>query len=151
MFWAISRVCGIFWAESGVCGASWVVSRVGGTFWSVSGVGGIKSAVRGSYNYGGFFLAVCGILVFGGNDFCGRRFLHNMAVNRGITGTAHQGGNFAARNLHTSTLIFSSLLFLLSIELEVYLILKPYQQLLMRTIRDSPACDKFVHHLAVGS
>ena len=31
---------------------------------------------------------LCGVSVFGANDFGGRRYLHNMAVNRGITGTA---------------------------------------------------------------
>ena len=80
----------------------------------VSRVGGINSAVSGNYDYGGIFsavlqyggtfLVVCGISVFGGNDFGGRRYLHNMAVNRGITGTAHQGGNVTAGKLPTSTL-----------------------------------------------
>ena len=86
MFWAVSRVGGTFWA----------VSRVGGTFWAVSRVGSSISAVSGNYNYGVVFfggiairryvLAVCGISVFGGNVFGGRRYLHNLAVNRGLPG-----------------------------------------------------------------
>ena len=84
----------------------WAVSKVGGIFWAVSKVGGISSAVSGNYNYGenfsavlqhgGTLLAVCGISVFGGNNIGGRRYLHITAVNRGISGAAHQSGNFTA-------------------------------------------------------
>ena len=44
------------------------------------------------------------ISVFGGNDFGGKRYLHNMAVNRGIPGTVHQDGKFTAGKLPTLTL-----------------------------------------------
>ena len=48
--------------------------------------GGIFSAVM---QYGGNLVAVGGFSFFGGNDFGGRRYYQNMAVNRDITGTAH--------------------------------------------------------------
>ena len=54
---------------------------------------GIFSAV---VQYGGNVWAVGGSSFFGGNDFDGRRYYQNMAVNRHITGTAHEGGNFTA-------------------------------------------------------
>ena len=69
-------------------------SRVGGTF--------LAEAVKP--RYGGIVLAVGGLSFFGGNDFGGRRYYQNMAVNRHITGTAHQGGNFTARRIPTTTL-----------------------------------------------
>ena len=63
--------------------------------------GGIFSAVM---QYGGNLVAVGGFSFFGGNDFGGRRYYQNMAVNRHITGTAHQGGNFTAGKIPTTTL-----------------------------------------------
>ena len=41
---------------------------------------------------------------FGGNDFGGRRCYQNMVINRHITGTALQGGNFTAGKIPTTTL-----------------------------------------------
>ena len=66
--------------------------------------GGIFSAVM---QYGGNLVAVGGFSFFGGNDFGGRRYYQNMAVNRHITGTAHQGGNFTAGKIPTTTLQIS--------------------------------------------
>ena len=51
--------------------------------------------------FGGNVLAVGGFSYFGGNDFGGRRYYQNMAVNRHIAGTAHQGDNFTCL-LYTS-------------------------------------------------
>ena len=56
--------------------------------------------------YGGNVLAVGGFSDFGGNDFGGRRYCQNMAVNRQMTGTAHQGGNFTAGKIPTTTMVF---------------------------------------------
>ena len=56
--------------------------------------------------YGGNVLAVGVFSFFDGNDFGGRRYYQNMAVNRHITGTAHQGGNFTAVQIPTTTLLF---------------------------------------------
>ena len=83
-----------------------VVPRVGRIF--------LTEAVKPKYidifsavmQYGGNVLAVGGFLFFGGNDFGGRRYYQNMAVNRHITGTAHQGGNFMAGKIPTTTLVF---------------------------------------------
>ena len=50
------------------------------------------------------FLAVGGISVYGGNRFGGERQLRNVAVNRGIAGTAHESGNFTAGILPTLSL-----------------------------------------------
>ena len=76
MFWRLSRVGGIFLTEA-------VKPEYGGIF----------SVVM---QYGGTVLVVGGLSFSGGNDFGGRRYHQNMAVNRHITGTAHQGGNFTA-------------------------------------------------------
>ena len=100
---------------SRVGGTLLALLRVGGTFWSVSRVGvflaetveprygGIFSAVL---QYGGNVLAVGGFSFFGGNDFGGRWYYQNMAVNRRSTGIAHQGGNFTTGKIPTTTLIF---------------------------------------------
>ena len=58
--------------------------------------GGIFSAVM---QYGGKVLAVGGFSFFGGNDFGGRRYYQNVAVNR-------QLANFTAGKIPTTTLIF---------------------------------------------
>ena len=82
------------------------VSRFGGIFLAEAvkpKYSGIFSAVM---QYGGIVLAVGGFSFFGGNDFGGRRYYQNMAVNRHITGTAHQGGNFMAGKIPTTTLVF---------------------------------------------
>ena len=44
-----------------------------------------------------------GFSFFGGNDVGGDE---NMTVNRHITGTAHQGGNFTAGKIPTTPLLF---------------------------------------------
>ena len=86
-------------------GTFWAVSSVGGTFWAVSRVGGIFLAEAVQPKYGGIFSAVMqyggNVLVvrrrfsfFGCNDFGGRRYNQNMAVNRHITWTAYQGGSW---------------------------------------------------------
>ena len=80
------------------------VSRVGGIFLAEAvkpNYGGIFSAV---IHYGGNVLAVGGFSFFDGNDFDGRRYYQNMAVNRHITGTAHHGGNFTTGKIPTITL-----------------------------------------------
>ena len=80
------------------------VSSVGGIFLTEAvkpKCGGVFSAVM---QYGGNVLAVGGFSFFGGNDFGGRRYYQNMAVNHHITGTAHQGGNFTAGKIPTTTL-----------------------------------------------
>ena len=68
----------------------------------------MKSKYRGIFSavmqYGGTGLAVGGFSFFGGNDCGGRWCYQNMAVNRHITGTAHQGGNFTAGKIPTTTL-----------------------------------------------
>ena len=79
-------------------------SRVGGTFLAEAvkpKCGGVVSAVM---QYGGTVLVVGGLSFFGGNDFGGRWYYQNMAVNRHITGTAHQGVNFTAGKIPTTTL-----------------------------------------------
>ena len=58
--------------------------------------------------YGDNVLAVGDFSFFGGNDFGDRRYYQNMAVNRHIAGTAHQGGNFTAGKMPTTTLLISS-------------------------------------------
>lgn len=40
----------------------------------------------------------------GGNYIGGWRYFHHMAVNRAITGTAHQSGNFTVEKLPVLTL-----------------------------------------------
>ena len=80
------------------------VSRVGGGVLAEAvkpKYGGIFSAVM---QYGGNVLAVGGFSFFGGNDFGCWRYYQNTAVNRRITGTAPQGGNFAAGKIPTTTL-----------------------------------------------
>ena len=61
--------------------------------------GGTFSAVM---QYGGNVLAVGGFSFSGGNTLAVRGI--NMAVNRHITGTAHQGGNFTAGKIPMTTL-----------------------------------------------
>ena len=76
------------------------VSRVGGTFLAEAVKpkhGGIFSAVM---QYGGNVLAVSGFSIFGGNSLAVGGIYQNMAV----TGTAHQGGNFTAGKIPTTTL-----------------------------------------------
>ena len=57
--------------------------------------------------YGGNFLAVGGFSFFGDNDFDGGGNTKNLTLNRHITGTAHQGGNFTAGKLPRTTLEIS--------------------------------------------
>ena len=53
------------------------------------------------------------VIFFGGNDIGGGGNTKNMAVNRHITGTAHQGGNFTAGTIPRTTLnIFHACLYL---------------------------------------
>ena len=54
--------------------------------------------------YGDNALAVGFFSFFGGNDFGGRRYNQNMAVNRHIVGTAHQGGSSTVGKIPTTTL-----------------------------------------------
>ena len=54
--------------------------------------------------YSGNFLAVGVLSFFGGYDLGGGGNTKGMAVNRHVTGNAHQGGNFMAEKLPRTTL-----------------------------------------------
>ena len=98
--------------------------------WAVSRVGGINSAVRANFNYvfstilqyGGAFLAVVhGISVFDGNDFGGRRHLHNMAVNLPGPRRSFHGGKFTDLKAISYTVGFVSRKWRFSTEAQIEL------------------------------
>ena len=74
-FLAVSSVGGIFLTEA-------VKPKCGGVFSAVMQYGGNVLVVRRRFSF------------FGCNDFGGRRYNQNMAVNRHITWTAYQGGSW---------------------------------------------------------
>ena len=94
-----------------------LASRVGGSCLALSRVDGIflAEAIKPKYGgifsalmqYGGIFLAVGGFSFLCGNDFGGGGRTKNMGVNRHITGTAYQDGNFTTGKLPKTTLDLS--------------------------------------------
>ena len=110
-FSAVSSVGGTFWAASSWRYSfgdieSWryfsAVSRVGGTFFTeaVKPKYGFFSVVM---QYDGNVLAVGGSLFLAGNASAVGG-ITKIWRNRHITGTAHQGGNFTAGKIPTTTL-----------------------------------------------
>ena len=98
----------MLWAVSSVGGTFWAVSRVGIESWRYSFGGSVKTKLwryfLGDIATRRYFLEVGVFSFFGGNILALGGNTKNMAVNRHITGTVHQGGNFTAGKLPRTTL-----------------------------------------------